>query len=254
MSNIDRFFIKLGYTPNDKAVNYSTEGTKQQYFWTPDRLFKSQKNIYQYHAYQLAKDIVIRNGLKTGLDLACGTAEKTRDILLPVLEKIELIDHPECEKIASSNMPWSNFIGVDLETIDLDLRREFDLIICADVLEHLKNPIPCLEFTKSHLSSTGFAVFSTPERDILRGIDCTVSPHSAHVREWNSTEFQLLLEHVGFCLVDQKFLPGMKINSMQEIFRSLAIKVFGPDVSLQRMNQFKNWFSCQTVVCMLSQN
>ena len=52
---------------------------------------------------------------------------------------------------------------------DLDLIRElpfpkhfFDVVICADVLEHLKNPRRVLELVKSHLKPQGLVIASIP--------------------------------------------------------------------------------------------
>jgi SAM-dependent methyltransferase len=131
------------------------------------------------------------------------------------------------------------FIAADLSEIDIDLDRKFDLIICADVLEHLLNPNPCLEFIGRHIISNGVAILSTPERDNLRGKDSDHSPHPAHVREWSGQEFREYLEHQGWAIRQYHLYPQARLNPIEQI----AWKILGSGFLRRR------WASCQAVVC-----
>jgi predicted TPR repeat methyltransferase len=155
------------------------------------------------------------------------------------LAEIYLIDQPNCEVIAKKTIPSSVFIGVNFEYLNLKLDKKFDIIICADVLEHLINPWPCLEFTYNHLSDNGIVIFSTPDRDILRGISCTTSPHNAHVREWNMDEFRKLLEFGHFNIINHKLIPPKRLSPVEDFLRYFLSKIF----------TVKRWSSCQIAVC-----
>ena len=62
-----------------------------------------------------------------------------------------------------------------------------DIVICADVIEHLLNPDELLE-CMARIDSE-FIVLSTPDRDLLtKGVDGPPD-NNAHVREWNFEEF-----------------------------------------------------------------
>ncbi len=51
----------------------------------------------------------------------------------------------------------------DIETLDLPFRTDrFDIIVFADVLEHLRNPGAVLEKLKGHLKSDGYVLVSIP--------------------------------------------------------------------------------------------
>jgi 2-polyprenyl-3-methyl-5-hydroxy-6-metoxy-1,4-benzoquinol methylase len=52
----------------------------------------------------------------------------------------------------------------NIEEIDVDvvLPEQFDVILCGDVLEHLKNPEPVLRTLRRRLSATGYLVVSLP--------------------------------------------------------------------------------------------
>jgi predicted TPR repeat methyltransferase len=233
--SIDTYFVKEGYQINDNAKTF--ESAEKGEYWTPGRI-QSVVN-FQFDVYKYAARAVKKNGLKSGLDLGCGPATKARDILLPVLRDLHLIDQPNCKEIAKATIPTANFIGVNLENFNLNLDKRFDIIVCADVLEHLANPLPCLKFAYDHLSSNSIAIFSTPERDILRGPDCTTSPHQAHVREWSEPEFRKLLEFAGFKVVKQKLLPPKRLNPLEDIARLTTFNLI----------KLKRWTSCQMAIC-----
>ncbi|MDP4130580.1 MAG: methyltransferase domain-containing protein [Bacteroidota bacterium] len=64
-----------------------------------------------------------------------------------------------------------------------------DLVICSDVIEHIKNPDEMMDFLqKMHFR---FLILSTPERDEVRGNNDFGPPeNTAHYREWNKREFR----------------------------------------------------------------
>lgn len=235
MSCQDNFFIKSGYRCNENALTYEAEDTDK--FWTDERLQTSSK--FQYYVYLLAAKLAKKNGFKRAIDIGCGPATKTKSILAPVINEIVLIDQPNCEVLTKNIFPQAHFISANLEECDVKLSHTSDLIICADVLEHLFNPIPCLKFALDHLSQSGIAIFSTPERDILRGTDCMTSPHAAHVREWNQFEFKQLLQYSGFKVIEQKFFPAAKLSYQEEILCNLSRGLFAPS----------HWKSCQVAIC-----
>ncbi|HEY7841902.1 MAG TPA: class I SAM-dependent methyltransferase [Gammaproteobacteria bacterium] len=231
----ETFFVKDGYECNHAAA--SEETAELAAFWTPERI----RNVfaYQYHVYELAARIARDRGFRTGLDIGCGPATKTRSLLAPVVKELVLVDQPACAALVAKALPGARFVPLDLETCALTLPGDFELIICADVLEHLANPRPCLDFAREHLAAGGVAVFSTPERDTLHGTDCTRCLHDAHVREWNLAEFRSLLEWAGFVVTAQLTLPGARLPWFEERLRLLTPSGLRP----------RKWRSCQVVLC-----
>jgi 2-polyprenyl-3-methyl-5-hydroxy-6-metoxy-1,4-benzoquinol methylase len=69
-------------------------------------------------------------------------------------EELARLAAPACRRI---------IVG-DIETLDLDteLAEEFDVVLCGDVLEHLKNPDAALQKLKRRLAPTGQLVVSIP--------------------------------------------------------------------------------------------
>ena len=72
------------------------------------------------------------------------------------------------------------------------------IIIAADVIEHLLDPLALLENLRQLLEIAPVALISTPERDLVRGAGHNgPPPNRRHVREWSIAEFEQLLEHAG---------------------------------------------------------
>lgn len=236
MPNSESFFVKSGYIPNEKKIFLKEE---VQNYWTEERILSLQNIQYQYYVYTLAAKIAKRKKLLYFMDVGSGPATKAKEIISPLVKEAVLIDQSECKPLVQKLYPEARFITADLEVCDVDFEYLADLLICADVLEHLSNPYPCLKFSYNHLAPSGFAIFSTPERDILRGTDCNVSPHQDHVREWNQSEFKQLLEYSGFTVIEQTFLPAAKLPVFEDLLWKLSPKLIMPT----------DWKSCQVAIC-----
>lgn len=72
---------------------------------------------------------------------------------------------------------------------------------CADVVEHLMNPVPLLTVLSIWLKTARVAVLSTPARDAYYP-DTHVGPpeNAAHVREWSRVELVDYLQSFGFVI------------------------------------------------------
>jgi 2-polyprenyl-3-methyl-5-hydroxy-6-metoxy-1,4-benzoquinol methylase len=155
--------------------------------------------------------------------------------LLGDVKEITLVDQSTLAPLVARDIPHVAFVPDDLENPTKLRERKFDLVICADVLEHLMDPDPCLQFIKN--STARFAVLSTPERDVVRGVDCMTSPKAEHVREWNADESRRYVESSGFDVIDQLLMPQGRLSQFKKSLASiLGLKS-------------KRWAGCQTIVC-----
>jgi hypothetical protein len=98
--------------------------------------------------------------------------------------------------------PDAEFIEIDLEADGAELPVDANgaIIICADVIEHLRRPEHLLERLQAALDDGAHLVLlSTPERDLWWGFAHRgPPPNEGHVREWNSAEFNALLAACRF--------------------------------------------------------
>jgi predicted TPR repeat methyltransferase len=229
------FFIKDNYLPDFKAS--SIEAAPGEY-WTAERLRMSR--LYQYDVYLLAKKIAQKNNFKKVLDLGCGPATKAQMFFDESTYSVSLIDQESCSHITRQQFPNAKFYSMDLELCDSKIQlQKQDIVICADVVEHLLDPSQCIQFAHSILQPQGLAIFSTPERDILRGFECTTSGHSCHVREWNSNEFRRLLHYFGFNVITQCNYPVKKKNLLDKV-----ISLFS-----KKHAKIADFHGCQVAIC-----
>ena len=94
-------------------------------------------------------------------------------------------------------------------------RTGYDLMIVADVIEHLPDPDRLMEFIRR--SAPTFLIISTPDRDALpREFEAGPPRNSTHVREWSSAEFRRYVEG-WFAVMDHVLPRDRKITSTQFI-------------------------------------
>jgi 2-polyprenyl-3-methyl-5-hydroxy-6-metoxy-1,4-benzoquinol methylase len=147
------------------------------------------------------------------LDVGCGYPIKLNDVIVPLAERVVALDQPSVVERFGRSFPRIAFAAADLERPSI--QGKFDLIICSDVVEHLIDPQPCVDFIRDSLSPDGYAVISTPERDLLRGADATASPKREHVREWNQEELANWLKSSGFIVIDHRVVHGAAFSLRQ---------------------------------------
>jgi SAM-dependent methyltransferase len=232
------YHIKAGYRTNAKQATY--DPSDEIGYWNEERI--AAAGAYQFDVYVAVMKLVRKRACGRLLDVGCGPPYKLSMLLPSNPPEIYLVDQPNTAAVARKLLPAARFTGLNLEEADVDLGVRFDLIVCADVIEHLVDPDPCLGFIRRHIEPGGWVVISTPERDVLRGRGCTHSPHPHHVREWNFSEFHAFLESRGLRVIDHRLLPQRRIAFVRRMYGRLCKGVGHPP----------KWFSCQMAVCSRS--
>jgi len=194
------YFIKEGYRHNLNASPYGDS--------------ESDSKIYQLDVYNYARNHILNNNVTSVLDIGCGHGMKLKEYILPNCNDVTGIDWKHSINFCKKNHDFGEWYIDNIEAPSLELNKKFDLIICADVIEHLFNPDLLFEYISKFIHEETTLILSTPERDLRRGLDTMGPPQNpAHVREWNKDEFALYLmsqkvrinEHI---IVDLK--KGMK--------------------------------------------
>ena len=108
--------------------------------------------------------------------------------------------------------------------------NSFDIVVCSDVIEHLKYPQKLLEEIKRILKPGGKALISTPIRFTEKPLDLM------HVVEWYPEEFREMVESV-FKKYEWTFshplfwLELFSLHDVTRIFVNLLAKVKNPFLS-----------------------
>lgn len=96
----------------------------------------------------------------------------------------------------------------NIETDPIDDLPRFDVIVMADVIEHLMDPVPALKKIKRHLGRGGILVFSVPNManisvrlELLRGrfeyADYGVLDQT-HLHYYDRIQLEMVLQQAGF--------------------------------------------------------
>jgi 2-polyprenyl-3-methyl-5-hydroxy-6-metoxy-1,4-benzoquinol methylase len=146
-----------------------------------DRLNTDQ---WQRGVYELAQSQFNEMKGKSVIDVGCGSAYKLMEMFgNHDTIGIELTD--TCHWLSGKypGRKWVDFEGADPSDMNADI------VICSDVIEHVKNPDQLMEFLKEIRFRQ--LVISTPERNIVRGKwDFGPPENTTHYREWNGEEFK----------------------------------------------------------------
>jgi SAM-dependent methyltransferase len=97
------------------------------------------------------------------LDLGCATGALSRVLSERGCQVVGIDDDAEAAKLASEYC--EQVIVGDVEELDLDVElgdRRFDVIVAADVLEHLRSPEATLTALRPFLAPGGYLVVSVP--------------------------------------------------------------------------------------------
>jgi hypothetical protein len=172
MMSVGRFCIRADYKHRESYAYFDDTPLKDEW----------QKEVY-IRAKRLAEE----NGVKAVYDVGCGSAFK----LMKHFEEYQTIgfDVPETIPFLRRTYPdrvWKSVPFSDRST------PPAELVICADVIEHVPDPSELLEFLRS--IAARWVVLSTPDRELVYD---EASPYRlgppgnpTHIREWTFDEFE----------------------------------------------------------------
>ena len=234
----DNFCIRTDYTSRSVSTTLEDESNVGSY-WTPERLESSLS--YQYDVYRLAYQMASKRvGPVRLLDVGCGPARKHVDFIDQFSDvRVSLVDQPSVARLAKDYLPAVSFYPLDLETSEASLGCQFDIVLCADVIEHLVNPDRCVEFICRHTHQDGIVIISTPERNRLYGRKMRESGHPHHVREWSRGEFLKYLESRGLQVDRHRIVHQKQTGAVARML----------DPVLDRLGIHRRSFSCQLAIC-----
>lgn len=189
------YFIKEGY-----EVRLENEEHDDRHY----------KDKWQKEVYEFAKKIFVENNFHKVIDVGTGSAYKfmkhfesyeTVGIELPIMIPFLQKHYPD--------RTWK---------INMDPITDFDMIICADVIEHMIDPDVLLDFFVK--CGSKMIVLSTVDRDLFyHHPELHMGPPQnwSHVREWNMKE---LNDYIGskFTIIDH-FISNKEQSTQVILFR-----------------------------------
>jgi 2-polyprenyl-3-methyl-5-hydroxy-6-metoxy-1,4-benzoquinol methylase len=207
------YFIRDDYKINNfnKTLDRLRAGTEDIY-WTEIRIKMSYR--YQYDVYKLASKIANKISANSVLDVGCGVATKL-NLFFGNSFSVYGVDQKSAIEICQKKYKKGVYLEEDFESPSLKIKKfiqSADLIICADVIEHIYNPDNVLTYLREFSDAQTTIVISTPDREALVGKQAISPGNPYHIREWSSDEFKVYLENFGFEILDHKTLPAFRFQ------------------------------------------
>lgn len=218
----DLYGTPAGYVPNS-GVQLDSTGV----YWTPERIELSAR--YQREVYVHARRLADELRATSVADIGCGTAVKLAE-LFAQRYAVFGVDTAEGVGVSQRMCPTGTFAPADLDDDALDLGALLpgcsrDLVICADVIEHLPHPERLLAAIRRFAGAHTRLVISTPDRDTLVGPKANRPSVPEHVREWSTTELARLLVDAGFIVLAQHLTYPFRFGADRMTARFLASRV-----------------------------
>ena len=203
-----KYCLPENYQGHELRTTMATVSGKD--YWTRKRIRYSR--IYQYHVYRYAAKIIQEKKLKSLIDVGCGPASKLVRINSEIPDlSITGIDQHDAINYCKKAHSFGEWYIDDFENPDAKLpERKGDLVICADVIEHVLDPDKVLEYCKYRLNDGGYILLSTPDRVRIHGENNTKPKNIDHVREWSADEFSQYLKSRGFKVVEHLHQKGVR--------------------------------------------
>ncbi len=184
----------------------------------------------------------VPKGSKRILDVGCGSGALAAAIKnkCPSCEVVGIEYSQNSVNIAKQVL--DNVIQMDLNNISVEnIPDNFDVIICADILEHLINPADLLRIIRAKINSDGLAILSIPNirhwsvlfqlfvNDRFEYLDEGILDRT-HIRFFTLTEIRKMLEECGWIEHSVNIVRIVMPTEIKEkLFASLY--AFGADMN-----------------------
>ncbi|MBC7829042.1 MAG: methyltransferase domain-containing protein [Chitinophagaceae bacterium] len=167
---LEFFSVKAGYHHAANAESFDSTCSSDE---------------FQRSVYDLADSFALKFDDASILDVGCGSGYK----LVHMLGQYQTTGI-EVEPVYSwllqkyPDRKWLPYQSIGMAELNADI------VICSDVIEHIKNPDELMDFLKK--INFRYLILSTPERDKICGKNDYGPPeNTSHYREWNTSEFKL---------------------------------------------------------------
>ena len=196
---------------------------KEKSFISPDAGSSLEKPEGYFHTVREDVISLIPFGVKKVLEVGCAagaTAKKIKELGVSFVAGIEKDE--KAGKEAGKHLDAVQ-IG-DVETISISYpEKEFDCIICADVLEHLINPSQVLQKLKKYLHDDGTIIASIPNVKYYMTIQNLVEGNwtytkngimdETHLRFFTLGEIKKLFRNSGFEILEIQANTNSQLNN-----------------------------------------
>ncbi|MEM2031002.1 MAG: class I SAM-dependent methyltransferase [Candidatus Micrarchaeia archaeon] len=142
----------------------------------------------------------LRKEIKTVLEIGCGEGFVTKHIHDLGFKIVGADISDEVLRIAREMFPEIEFLNMDI--YELDKFGKWDLIVCCEVLEHLKEPEKAL---KAMMKASNYILISVPNEPFFRIANIcrlkylkNLGNTPGHINHWSMISFKKFLKQFNF--------------------------------------------------------
>lgn len=191
-----------------------------------------QHCIFQQDVYKFANYLLKDTNIEYVIDIGSGNGEKLKSFDTKVILADYGDNLTQAREVLGDKVVKTFEINLDNDYLEIeDEILEKAIVICSDVIEHIRNPKLLLESLSNISKKARYLLISTPDRTRARGVgDVGVPGNLAHVREWNIEEFNMLLIDYDF----NKYQIGYTYNNTYNLAKNNIFVLSGTNMNILR--------------------
>lgn len=217
----------------------------------------SKPTTYFEHARPDVQELVPRSARRI-LDVGCGAGRLGAALKLRQPAHVTGIElNPAAATAARDQIDAVKIANLELDDLDFG-DGQFDCVICADILEHLRRPEIVLKNIRRWLSPEGMLILSVPNvrnhtvvQSLLAGnwtYESAGLLDSDHVRFFTRRELEKLLFRAGFEIDDLRMVPGDGFQAWVDQGRPCELNLNGLSIHAATDSDAAEFFAYQYLV------
>jgi GT2 family glycosyltransferase/2-polyprenyl-3-methyl-5-hydroxy-6-metoxy-1,4-benzoquinol methylase/tetratricopeptide (TPR) repeat protein len=195
---------------------------------------------------------------KKVLDVGCGAGRLGASLKSRQAAHVSGVElNPRAAAIAEALIDDVRIVNLETDTVDF-ADGQFDCVICADILEHLRQPEVVLKKIRQWLSPSGSLVVSVPNvrnhtviHSLLAGnwtYESAGLLDADHVRFFTRRELEKLLFRAGFEIEELRVVPGEGFSDWEAQGRPREISLGGFQIRAASSDEAAEFFAYQYLV------
>lgn len=174
--------------------------------------YPKENNFTHYYSFKALKKYL--ENARNGLELGCGAGT---NLLFLAKYNINITGVDISEKAILNCVESSKYLGIrkakfiNDDVLKFKSKVKYDLIVCFEVLEHLRNDTACIKLIHGLLNNNGIALISVPSKNSLfykQGLLTNNEKIIGHLRRYNKGDIIKIISKTKFKILEIELVEG----------------------------------------------